>query len=176
MIQSWRRRKLWQCNIDKLDDAINLSTSTLNLGNQSGLFHKSFLPDPWPTFSVFPWKVVPQCSKDDSLHVLKFMSKSFPRWTAARRVVFTNISQIAKFTSKSSMESTWLFSIDFLDHREDWFHKIGCVWRYWEVMVSWRFCTLIFLVNWKNWLLVQNVPPKLYCFGNWVSPQLDPLL
>ena len=56
-------KDFWQWNIDKLDCAISLSTSTSNLGNWSGLC-QWFLSDPWPAF-LFPWKAVPQFSKDN---------------------------------------------------------------------------------------------------------------
>ena len=56
-----------------------------------------------------------------------------------------NIHQIAKFTAKLS-------SIHFTEHGEDGLHIMGCVYPF----------DLSFQL--KNWLRVQGVASKLYCF------------
>ena len=46
---------------------------------------------------------------------------------------------------------------------------MGCVRRYLKVVVPCRFCILFdFPCQLKNWLRVQGVVPKLYCFGQQV--------
>ena len=96
-VQNRRRRRLWQWNIEKLECAISLSTSTSNFffGNSSSLCQR-FLSAHWPAF-LFPWKAVPLFSKSDSLHILNSCHSLFrddpllEEW-----VVFMNILQIAK--------------------------------------------------------------------------------
>ena len=69
----------------------------------------------WPltSFSVSP-KSCPAVFQRWFFTCLKFASKSFPRWTAARRVVFMSIHLIAKFTLKYSTGSPRCFLKIFL--------------------------------------------------------------
>ena len=80
-----------------------------------------------------------------------------------------NIHQIANFTFQIFHGIAWLFSTDLPDHGEDCFHVVRCVRRYLEVVVPCRFRVLLTPPGQlKNWLRVQGVSPKLYCFGQQV--------
>ena len=64
-----------------------------------------------------------------------------------------------------------LSSIDFPDHGEDGFHKMGCVWRYLEIVFPCRFCIfLTLLINWRTGPVCKGLPPSFYCFGQRVFP------
>ena len=55
-----------------------------------------------------------------------------------------------------------LSSIDFPDHGEDGFHKMGCVWRHLEIMFPCRFCILLtFLLNWRTGFVCKGLPRAL---------------
>ena len=62
-------------------------------------------------------------------------------------------------------ETAGWFSIDFPEQGEDGFHDVRCVRWYGEIVVPCRFCILL-TCQLKNWLRVQGVAPKLYCFGH----------
>ena len=79
-------------------------------------------------------------------------------------------SEIAKFTFQIFQRIASFSSIDFRDHGEAGFHLVGCVRRYVEIDSGPM--SLLYLFDFpcqlKNWLRVQGVAPKLYCFGQQV--------
>ena len=150
-------------DIGKLDSAISLSIPSSNLG----------LIRLMPVVSV--WLLISFCFTEK-------LSCCFPEIilykSHIRVIVFSEMNRcsesgIHEHSAKSQLHIqifhriARLFSIDLPDHGQDGFHTVGCVRRYLKVVVPCRFCTLL-TCQLKNWLRVQIVAPKLYCFGQQV--------
>ena len=172
--QSRSRQRPWQWNIDKLDCATGLSTSTSNLGSPSRLCQR-FLSDHWPAF-VFPEKLsrcFPVENFLSQIHVVVFAEMNrcpksgIHEHSANSQIHIQIFHRIAKFSS-----------IDFPDHGEDGLRMMVCVWRYFGKNVS---TSLLYPFNFpgqlKNWLRVRSgLLPSFIILGNkfpFVMPDLS---
>ena len=162
-VQNRRRRRLKQWNIDELDCATSLSIPTSNLGNLSSKC-QWFLSDHWPVFlSLKSCPVVFQ----KFFTILKIHVIVFPEKNRCSK------SGIHEHSPKSEIHIQifhWiakLSSINFPDHGEDGFHMMGCLRRYFKVVVPCRFCILLtFLVNWRTGSVCKGLHPSFIVLGN----------